>query len=506
MNLTLTADTESVYQPESITPVGTRGIQSKRLDLASAELPDDLYIMVRVRRLFIALVLVLVACGDSTQSTTTSVRAADTVPSIPTTTTLGTQPMEVQDCSTPPVPFSALCEVYELVQNWHVDRPIPPTQLAEVAIDALENHISTQTEEPPRTLFCAVPNDSFEPFCEELAARVWETGIAIGPAIEESVVAMSDLGLDPFTYYVPPDQVGSFRQNGVVGGVGVLLDATNPVGSKCARIEETCPLEIVVVLEDNPGAEAGLRPGDRIISVNGQPVEGQGFAATATEIAGDETGAVTITVEREGETVEFAIEREPISVPTVDVSLPLSDVGYLRIPDFEADISELVEQALTSLVEASPDTIVIDLRDNPGGFIDTVIDVASQFIDGGTVLETTGPNENFRYPAGDSGLATSQRLIILVNRGTASAAEILAGALRDERSAVIVGSNTFGKDAVQIPFQLRNGGELYVAVARWSTPSGSTAANGGLTPDRELQFPTDSSVDELVRAALDAAS
>lgn len=462
--------------------------------------------MVRVRRLLLALVLVLVACGDSTQSTTTSLSPADTVPSLATTTTLGAQPMEIQDCSTPTVHFSALCEVYELVQEWHVDRPVPPTQLAEVALDALEDHISTRTEERPRTLFCAIPDEAFEPFCEELAAMVWETGIAIGPAIEEAVVAMSDLGLDPFTYYVPPEQVGSFRQNGVVGGVGVLLDATNSVGSKCARIEPTCPLEVVFVLEDNPGAEAGLMAGDRIISVDGQPVDGEGFAATATEIAGDETGTVTITVDRDGDTFEFAIEREPISVPTVDASLPFSDVGYLRIPDFEADISELVEQALTSLVEASPDTIVIDLRDNPGGFLDTVIEVASQFMDGGTVLETSGPNENFRYPAADNGLATGQRLIILVNRGTASAAEILAGALRDERSAVIVGSNTFGKDAVQIPFQLRNGGELYVAVARWSTPSGSTAANGGLTPDRELQFPADSSVDELVRAALDAAS
>lgn len=462
--------------------------------------------MVGVRKLLLAFVLVLVACGDSTQSTTTSAVVTDTVPSIPTATTLGTQPLEIQDCTTPTVHFSALCEVYELVQTWHVDRPVPPAQLAEVALDALETHISTQTEERPRTLFCAIPDEAFEAFCEELAAMVWESGIAIGPALEEAVVAMSDLGLDPFTYYVPPEQVGSFRQNGVVGGVGVLLDATNPVGSKCARIEETCPLEIVVVLENNPGAEAGLMAGDRIISVNGHPVEGQGFAATATEIAGDETGTVRITVDRGGDTVEYAIEREPISVPTVDVSLPISDVGYLRIPDFEADITDLVQQALASLVEASPDTIVIDLRDNPGGFVDTVIEVASQFMDGGTVLETTGPNENSRYPAEDSGLATNQRLIILVNRGTASAAEILAGALRDERSAVLVGSNTFGKDAVQIPFQLRNGGELYVAVARWSTPSGSTAANGGLTPDRELKFPTDSSVDELVRAALDAAS
>ena len=462
--------------------------------------------MVGVKKLLLALVIVLAGCGNGTESTTTSSDVADTVAPIPTTTTLGTQPMEIQDCTTPPVPFSALCEVYELVQDWHVDRPVPPGQLAKVAVDSLESHIPTRTEERPRTLFCAVPDAAFEQFCEELAEMVWESGIAIEPAIEDAVVAMTDLGLDPFTYYLPPEQVGSFRQNGVVGGVGVLLDATNSVGSKCARIEETCPLEIVFVLEGNPGAEAGLTAGDEIVSVNGEPVEGRGFAATATEIAGDETGTVTISVRRNGERLEFSIDREPVSVPTVDVSLPIAGVGYLRIPDFEADIGELVDQALASLVEAGPDTIVIDLRDNPGGLIDTVVDVASQFMDGGTVLETTGPNENFRYPAAESGLATTQQLIVLVNRGTASAAEILAGALRDERGAVVLGSNTYGKDAVQIPFQLRNGGELYVAVARWSTPSGSTAANGGLSPDRELEFQTGSSVEELVRAALDAAS
>ena len=121
-------------------------------------------------------------------------------------------------------------------------------------------------------------------------------------------------------------------------------------------------------------------------------------------------------------------------------------------------------------------------------------------------MATIGPGESFEYPAGQGGLATSQRLVVLVNRGTASAAEILAGALRDQRSAVVVGTNTFGKDAVQIPFELRNGGELYVAVARWTTPSGTTAGNGGLTPDRELVFPADVTVEDLVRAALDAAS
>ena len=211
-------------------------------------------------------------------------------------------------------------------------------------------------------------------------------------------------------------------------------------------------------------------------------------------------------MKRAGESLTFTIERSELTVPTVRVELPLPNVGYLRIPDFEDDIPGLVSEALDSLSEFDPGTIVVDLRDNPGGFIDASVDVASEFINGGLVLESFGPDEHVEYTATEDGLATSQRLIVLVNRATASAAEIVAGALRDRRGAVLVGTNTFGKDAVQIPFTLRNGGELYVAVARWATPNGLTAGNGGLTPDRELELSTEMSVEEIVEAAIAAAS
>ncbi|MFV2074112.1 MAG: S41 family peptidase [Thermoanaerobaculales bacterium] len=396
--------------------------------------------------------------------------------------------------------------MYELVQQWHVDRPWSSSDLAEVALRSLEGFAGTETEPRPRVLLCAVPNEDFADFCAELAQRVHDGEIAVGPAVDAAVTAMTDLGLDPFSYYVPPDQAGSFRANGLVGGVGLLLDATDAVGSKCAMITSNCPLQIVFVLEDNPGADAGLQAGDFVVEIDGEPVEGLGFAATATAMAGDETGSVEIVVDREGETLSFTIQRSELTVPTVSVDVPLPGVGYLRIPDFEDDIPGLVEDALISLSEFKPRTIVIDLRDNPGGLVDASVDVASEFISGGLVLESFAPDERLEYTATEGGLATRERLIVLVNRGTASAAEIVAGALRDRRDALIVGTNTFGKDAVQIPFSLRNGGELYVVVARWATPNGLTAGNGGLTPDRELELTSDMSIEEVVQAALDAAS
>ena len=449
----------------------------------------------------------VVACGQAVdRATTSNVTPPTTTPRLATTTSEPGQPYEVQSCNAPPITFSAFCEVYALIQAWHVDRPVESSDLAGVAVRSLREYKGTDTEPRPRTLVCAVPHDDFAEFCAQLALMVHESGIAVGPAVDGAVIAMMDQGLDPYTYYVPPDQAGSFRANGLVGGVGLLLDATDAVGSKCAMITAACPLLIVFVLDDNPGDIAGLQAGDLVLEIDGETIEGAGFAATAAAIAGDETGVVEVVVERDGQSLTFNIERSELTVPTVQVSLPLRDVGYLRIPDFEDDIPGLVKDALDSLSEFDPGTIIVDLRDNPGGFVDASVDVASEFISGGLVLESFGPDEHLEYKATEGGLATTQRLIVLINRGTASAAEIVAGALRDRRGAVLVGTSTFGKDAVQIPFTLRNGGELYVAVARWATPNGLTAANGGLIPDRELELTTEMSIEEIVEAAIDAAS
>ncbi len=464
--------------------------------------------MAAIRKALALFFITVVACGQAAESAGGSSETPTTSAFLATTSTsVDSQPYKVQNCASPPETFSAMCQVYELIQQWHVDRPWPSSDLDDVALRSLEEFTRTETEPRPRILVCAVPHEDFTGFCARLAQMVHESGIAVGPAVDAAVTAMTDLGLDPFSHYVPPEQAGSFRANGLVGGVGLLLDATDAVGSKCAVIAATCPLQIVFVVDGNPAAEAGLQAGDFVVEIDGEPVDGLGFTATATAMAGDETGSVELVVERDGGALlTFTIERSELIIPTVSVELPLPDVGYLRIPDFRDDIPSLVEGALINLSKFEPGTIVIDLRDNPGGLIDASVEVASEFISGGLVLESFAPDEHLEYAATEGGLATRERLIVLVNQGTASAAEILAGALRDRREAVIVGTSTFGKDAVQIPFMLRNGGELYVAVARWATPNGLTAGNGGLTPDRDLELTMDMSIEEVVQAALDAVS
>ena len=455
-----------------------------------------------MRPLLAVLLLLASACGgtSSLPSTTTSA-ATVTTPKVTGTTQPARVPLEIQDCTTPQVGFSPLCEAYELVQEWHMDRPIDPNKLATAALSGLQNFTTEATEPVPRTLFCAIPDPAFSPLCDLLADRVSESAIPVGEAIEAAVVTMASTGLEQFSYYVPPELVGGYRLNGVVGGIGVLLDARDAAGSKCVRISAACPLEIVFVLDDNPGAEAGLAPGDQIISVDDEPVDGQGFVDTATRIAGDETGSVEIEVVRDRETLDLDISRAPLSIPTVEIDIPRPGIGYLSIPDFEEDIYALVDEGLIELGEGSIGRLVLDLRNNPGGYVDSAIDVASAFIDGGVVVETVGPGQDFEYEAETGGLFTHLDIAVLVNAGTASAAEILATALRDQKGAEIIGEPTYGKDAVQIAFDLNNGGQFNVAVARWLSPNGSSVTGTGVLPDRTVHLPASMSTGELADLA-----
>lgn len=460
--------------------------------------------MTSVKRLLVVLSIACACSGPSAATTTAA--PVDTVPPPTITTTTEPTPVEIQGCSSPPVTFSPLCEIFELLETWYVDTPLDPEMLAGVALEGLADFTSDETEEPPRTLFCAIPDRAFAPLCEALAARVDADQIPVGEAVEAAMSHMIDLGLDPFTYYLPPEQAGSLRFNGIVGGIGVVLDARDAAGSKCTQVTEVCELEIVVALEDNPGFEAGLVPGDIITAIDGETVVGMGFTEVVALISGDETGEIDIAVVRDGTEISYTIPRSELAVPTVEYGVPVSGVGYLRIPDFEFDVPPLVSDSLDEIVAEGPGTIVIDLRDNPGGYVDAVVAVADLFIDGGIIMTSRATTESYEYSATPGGIATTQRLVVLVNQGTASAAEVLAGALRDRRDAVIVGGDTFGKDAVQIPFTLRNGGEFYVAAARWATPEGDSVADGGLTPDIEVSWPTGTTAEEIVELALEASS
>jgi carboxyl-terminal processing protease len=458
-----------------------------------------------MRRLLFLVIVSAAACSTSTVTISTTTTVPPTVRST-TSTTLPPIPMELQGCEAPPVTFSTLCETIELLDEWYVNRPVDLESLATIATTAAHEYETSETEAPPRTFFCAIPDEAFASLCDTLIERVNNERLPVGDAVEVAVTSMIDLGLDPFTWYIPPELAGGFRADGVVGGVGILLDATDAAGSKCTRVAEVCPLHIVFVLEENPGAEAGLEAGDVITTIDGESVIDKGLVDVATLIGGDQTGTVILGIERDGVSMEITVERQELDLPTTTVDVPLDGVGYIRIPDFSFEVPFLVDSSIGVLLAASPQTIVIDLRDNPGGLVDAVVSVASQFIPSGTVLNYEFPGGSDTYEVSGGAPATEPRLLVLVNEGTASAAEVLAGALRDMRGATVIGQPTYGKNALQIPFELRNGGEFHVAIAHWTTPSGQSVVDSGLIPDRIVDIPAGLDTGQLTRFAIENSS
>ncbi|MGA7271071.1 MAG: S41 family peptidase, partial [Acidimicrobiia bacterium] len=354
---------------------------------------------------------------------------------------------------------------------------------------------------------CAIPEPAFETTCHSLAQRVATGGVTMAEGVEAAVASMIKLSLDPFTYYIPPELSGALSDEGVVAAVGLLVTITDPVGSACTVVQPPCRLEVALVAEDGPAHEAGLTPGMVITAIDGETVVGDGLVDIAARLDGPSGTTVTVDVETaEGDSATLTLLRGDVPIPTLDVELPRPDVGYIRIPSFQAGIPTFVHQALAQLQARSPGRIVIDLRDNPGGYVDEATSVASEFLPDGLVFRSRGRDGETDYPVQPGGLATSGvDLTVVVNSGSASAAEILAAALQERGRATVVGTHTFGKNTVQIAFRLPNDGELRVTIARWTTPEGESVAITGLEPDTQVDIPLDATAAEVVDLALGAS-
>jgi carboxyl-terminal processing protease len=245
-----------------------------------------------------------------------------------------------------------------------------------------------------------------------------------------------------------------------------------------------------------------LEAGDIIETIDGESVEGTDLVEVVARLDGPEGSNVVIGRTTEGgSTDEVVIERRLPPTPVLEGEIPVDGVGYIRLPDFGADIPQFLHATLAEFEGA--DALVLDLRDNPGGYVDVATLVASEFLSDGLVMRTEAPGEVLDYPVQEGGLATAgPDLIVVVNGGSASASEILAAVLQERGRATIAGQATFGKDTVQIGFPLVNDGELRVTVARWVTPEGSTVAGVGVVPDVIVEIPPDASPEEVVDLVL----
>lgn len=282
---------------------------------------------------------------------------------------------------------------------------------------------------------------------------------------------------DPHTSYMDPNQ---FRQaniplEGEYEGIGAWVD---PAGEF---------LTIVSPMPDSPAQEAGLKPGDEIIAIDGEDMAGIDGSLVIRRVLGPAGTEVTLTIRREGapEPFDVTVTRAHITVPSVEGRMLDENIAYVNLITFGDRSTPELREALKDLLDQDPNGLILDLRNNPGGALNTAIEVASEFVADGVIMyEVYGDGKRDTYNARRGGLATEIPLVVLINEGSASASEIVAGAIQDHDRGTLVGTTSFGKGSVQnwIPLD-KNEGAVRVTIARWLTPDERTIHESGLEPD-----------------------
>jgi len=343
--------------------------------------------------------------------------------------------------------------------------------------------------------------DNFEPFwqvynlIESNYLEDVETDVLVDGAINGMVESLGD----QFSGYMDPSVYDLINQDlsGEINGIGVVIET----------VEETEEIRVVQILKGTPADRAGLQAGDIFARVDGEDVIGMSQLELAGKVRGPEGTQVVITVKRGEDLHDFTITRAKITIPTVESRLLDSNIGYVKLNDFNVNARQQVNSALDSLDVNNLDGLVFDLRGNPGGLLSSAIDIASAFIKDGTILvEDFGDGNEQVYSANGSYIGVSIPIVVLVDNNSASASELVAGALQDRGRATILGEVTFGKGTVQTWQSLVNGGGVRLTIARWLTPDRHWIHDQGIIPDMIVEWPVegrDEQDDPQLQAAVD---
>lgn len=431
--------------------------------------------------------------GASTTTTTTTL-PADAIVTTETLSTVG--------CDEADETFEVLCRVIEVIETSYVD-DIPLETLADAAIRGITEF--AERDQSTEAIECAIPNEAFVPVCHALD----DSDAEVTDGLEAALRGMIAFGLDPNSAYLNPEALAleAEDQTGSVEGIGALVNtedrtSADPTTTTCPIISDTCRMVIISTLTGSPAEAAGLQPGDELVSVDGLSPEGLGLDELTSLVRGPSGSDVALVFLRDNETFSVTITRAAIEIPIAEWEV-IGSTGYLRLNLFTNNSDETVRRALEELVAGGATDLIFDLRNNPGGSLDSSVEIASEFLSDGLVLRTESPDEIIPYDVRSGGTLTdpSFPVTILVNGGSASASEVVSGALKEADRAVLIGENTFGKNTVQQRFPLPNGGAVKVTIARWVTPSGADFGEFGITPDVEADLPitlTPAEVVELV--------
>ncbi len=298
-----------------------------------------------------------------------------------------------------------------------------------------------------------------------------------------AIVGMLESLGDIHTAYMDPDEFiqANIPMDGEYEGIGAWVDTTTEF------------LTIISPMPDSPAEEAGLLPGDAVIMIDGEDMTGLDGSVVIRKILGPAGSEVVLTIRREGvaEPFDVTIIRAKISVPSVISEIINDEIGYIQITSFAAETSTDLRDELKEILAQEPVGLIVDLRNNGGGYLQTAVSVGSEFIKEGVILyEDYGSDEDLvEFTATGNGLATEIPIVVLVNEGSASASEILAGAIQDYDRGPLIGKTTFGKGSVQNWIALTNDqGAVRVTIARWLTPEKRQIHEQGLEPDYVVEL------------------
>ena len=302
-----------------------------------------------------------------------------------------------------------------------------------------------------------------------------QSALDAGELAQGAINGMLEALGDPYTaYYYNYEEFYDYLE-GSFEGIGAYV--SNDDGQ----------LTIISPIAGSPAEQAGIKAGDIILEIDGEPTDDITVTEAVLKIRGPKGTTVTLLIQHEGESdpVEIQIVRDEITEPSIYYE-PLDDsIGYIQITQFASNTAVDFQTAMTSLTDDGSKGLILDLRGNPGGFLDVVADIADEFLDSGVILyEATDSLEIYdEYTAESGGSATDIPLAVLVDGGSASGSEVLAGALQDQGRAVIIGTQTFGKGSVDSIYELQGGSALYLTTSRWLTPDKHLIEGIGITPD-----------------------
>ena len=287
--------------------------------------------------------------------------------------------------------------------------------------------------------------------------------------------------LDPYSAYMTPESFESMQTetSGEFGGLGI------EVGMEAGVVKVISPID------NTPASKAGLKAGDYIVKINDTQVQGKSLTEAVELMRGPVGSSIEITVRRRGEkkALIFNITREIIEVQSVKFELLENNIGYIRLTSFNENSSSQVKEKIEKLNNNKKlKGYILDLRNNPGGLLSQAIKISDFFLDNGEIVSTKSrqPSENRKWFAKKGDLTNGQTVLVLINYGSASAAEIVAGALKDHKRAIIVGENSYGKGSVQSIIPLKNRGAIRLTIAKYYLPSGKSISEVGVTPDIEV--------------------